>query len=144
MITNREVLGLIYESCVGHCYYCGRPQEVFGDWQVEHMLPRQQGGTDDLYNLTLACKLCNRRKGNRTVEQFRTYLHQRALTGLNEVSDLLMEYDQPSDLIISQANEQVIQAYDAMLDQTLLFFGEINNIPRKFDHRFKPPGGVES
>jgi 5-methylcytosine-specific restriction endonuclease McrA len=32
---------------------------------VEHIVPRAQGGTDDLQNLGLACARCNHQKGRR-------------------------------------------------------------------------------
>jgi hypothetical protein len=47
------------------CRYCGATDQV----SVDHVLPRVQGGSDDLCNLALACKSCNSRKGGRTPEQ---------------------------------------------------------------------------
>jgi hypothetical protein len=38
--------------------------------QVEHIHPRSKGGSDRVSNLTLACEPCNRRKGDRPVEDF--------------------------------------------------------------------------
>ena len=38
--------------------------------EIEHIVPRGWGGTDRVSNLTLACEPCNRRKGNRPVEDF--------------------------------------------------------------------------
>ncbi|GDY21659.1 HNH endonuclease [Verrucomicrobiota bacterium] len=47
-----------------HCEYCSLPQEreplIF---HIEHILPRQHGGTDTPANLALACHHCNLRKG---------------------------------------------------------------------------------
>jgi hypothetical protein len=34
--------------------------------EVEHVIPRSKGGTDDEENLWLSCPLCNRHKSNRT------------------------------------------------------------------------------
>jgi hypothetical protein len=34
--------------------------------EVEHLVPRASGGTDDESNLWLSCSLCNRYKGSRT------------------------------------------------------------------------------
>ena len=47
------------------CEYCRLRQEDerFYSFHVEHILPRQHGGTDDLLNLALACCHCNRHKG---------------------------------------------------------------------------------
>ncbi|WP_343233202.1 HNH endonuclease signature motif containing protein [Miltoncostaea oceani] len=45
----------------GHrCSYCGGPAT-----QVDHVIPRAVGGTDEPGNLVAACGPCNRRKGGR-------------------------------------------------------------------------------
>lgn len=38
---------------------------------VDHILPRSQGGTDHASNLQLLCSVCNRSKGGRTVAEWR-------------------------------------------------------------------------
>lgn len=50
------------------CAYCGRPGGTglpFSRLTIDHVRPRSKGGTNDLGNLVLACKLCNRRKADR-------------------------------------------------------------------------------
>jgi 5-methylcytosine-specific restriction endonuclease McrA len=49
------------------CAYCGRADIPL---QVEHIVPRIRGGTNRVFNLTLACKTCNQSKGKRTAEEF--------------------------------------------------------------------------
>ena len=44
------------------CHYCKGPAG-----QVDHVLPRAQGGMDTADNLVAACRACNRRKGARIV-----------------------------------------------------------------------------
>jgi phage terminase large subunit-like protein len=46
------------------CEYCHVPQE-FSElrFHIEHIIPRQHGGTDDADNLALACPNCNFQKG---------------------------------------------------------------------------------
>ena len=46
------------------CEYCGLPQE-FSElrFHIEHVIPRQHGGSDGADNLCLACPDCNLRKG---------------------------------------------------------------------------------
>jgi 5-methylcytosine-specific restriction endonuclease McrA len=49
------------------CAYCdarGLPLEK------EHIVPRSRGGSDRASNLTLACRPCNQKKGNRDVHEF--------------------------------------------------------------------------
>jgi hypothetical protein len=47
------------------CRYCGRTENL----SVDHVVPRCQGGGDQLENLVVACRSCNSRKGGRTPEQ---------------------------------------------------------------------------
>lgn len=53
---------------VGRCFHCGASLvaglrgETFGA-TIEHIVPRGQGGTEELMNLALACARCNQRKG---------------------------------------------------------------------------------
>lgn len=57
----------VYERDGEVCRYCG-----CGDvdlLSVDHVVPRCQGGADDLGNLVVACLDCNRRKGGRTPTQ---------------------------------------------------------------------------
>jgi 5-methylcytosine-specific restriction endonuclease McrA len=43
------------------CYLCGRKSDAL-EYEIEHIIPRSQGGSDHLHNLGLACKPCNRTK----------------------------------------------------------------------------------
>ncbi len=45
------------------CQYCGRPAE-----NVDHVVPRSRGGTHSWDNVVAACRRCNARKENRTLE----------------------------------------------------------------------------
>jgi len=48
------------------CEYCQRRQSdsPLIPLQIEHILPRKHGGSDDLENLALACAECNLHKGS--------------------------------------------------------------------------------
>ncbi len=49
----------------GACEYCRVHQNDFDffTFHVEHIIPRQHGGSDDAENLCLACRECNSAKG---------------------------------------------------------------------------------
>ena len=50
------------------CSYCGRtPPSVL--LEVDHVLPRAAGGTDDIENLTTSCQDCNRGKSANLLEE---------------------------------------------------------------------------
>jgi len=45
------------------CEYCLSHQEyVFGRLQIDHIIPLARGGSDEAYNLCLACEFCNQYK----------------------------------------------------------------------------------
>ena len=46
------------------CQYCSRPAE-----NVDHVVPRSQGGRHAWDNVVAACRRCNTKKGGRTPEQ---------------------------------------------------------------------------
>jgi len=59
--TRREVR----RRAGNHCEYCRLPQDAVpvATLHVEHLIPKQHGGSDDLSNLALACYHCNQHKG---------------------------------------------------------------------------------
>jgi 5-methylcytosine-specific restriction endonuclease McrA len=54
-----------------HCRYCRRP--LAGPWAgvLDHATPRSRGGKDHANNAILACRACDRAKGDRTVSEWR-------------------------------------------------------------------------
>lgn len=60
-------LDRIYQQSEGRCRKCGRPhrrQNHGRTWNVDHVIPRAQGGRDDLANLALSCIPCNSAKSS--------------------------------------------------------------------------------
>ena len=49
------------------CVYCEELQTA-SSLQVEHVIPRARGGTDDLRNLVLACSRCNIKKSDKDAD----------------------------------------------------------------------------
>lgn len=81
-LQNPEISGIEYQQgtlqgyevreCLlekwGHkCAYCGA---VDVPLQVEHIRPKTRGGSKRISNLTMACEVCNQKKGNRTAAEF--------------------------------------------------------------------------
>lgn len=52
------------------CQLCGAGPED-GTLQIDHIVPRSQGGSNDISNLQVLCAPCNRGKSNRDDEDFR-------------------------------------------------------------------------
>lgn len=57
------------------CQYCGDSAE-----NVDHVIPRVQGGTHQWDNVVAACRPCNTRKGGRTPDQAGLRLRRRPST----------------------------------------------------------------
>jgi HNH endonuclease len=57
----------VQQQAGNRCGYCRSRQEyVLGYLEIEHIIPRARGGTNDEQNLWLACRLCNHYKGVQT------------------------------------------------------------------------------
>jgi len=56
---------LVRTRAKGRCEYCGLAEHLVSliTFHIEHIIPRQHGGSDDPANLALACPWCNRAKG---------------------------------------------------------------------------------
>ena len=51
------------------CYLCSTPI-VFGDDQLEHLVPLSRGGRNNIDNLDIAHKSCNCSKKDKTPEEY--------------------------------------------------------------------------
>lgn len=77
-LSEEEYLG-IFQKTEGRCYYC-RKQLAYdnygvvgarGAWELDHKIPRSQGGSDHANNLIAACVGCNRDKSDLTAISYR-------------------------------------------------------------------------
>lgn len=55
------------------CQYCGK-KFARVDLNLDHVIPRSQGGSSSWENVVCSCHLCNRKKGGKTPEQARIKL----------------------------------------------------------------------
>jgi len=62
-----EVRQYLLDKWGRKCAYCGKTGVSL---QVEHIIPKSNGGTNKISNLTLACESCNQKKGANTVQEF--------------------------------------------------------------------------
>jgi hypothetical protein len=51
------------------CYHCEKPIPKYEE-SIDHVVARARGGTNDMGNLRAAHKLCNRRKGHLSLEEY--------------------------------------------------------------------------
>ncbi len=60
----------------GICCYCGTNR---GPMTVDHIIPKNLGGSDSWENLICACERCNNKKGDRTPIQAGMKLHRKPI-----------------------------------------------------------------
>ncbi len=66
-----------YEKCAiqeWKCTYCKQEKKL----EPDHIIPISRGGTNNLENITPACRECNSQKRAKTLEEYRAYLQQHA------------------------------------------------------------------
>lgn len=66
-LQGYDVREYLLEKWRHHCAYCGVTDVPL---EVEHIVPKARGGSQRVSNLTIACKPCNRKKGNQTAAEF--------------------------------------------------------------------------
>jgi hypothetical protein len=66
-LAGYEIRAYLLEKWGRACAYC---QASNVPLEVEHMTPTSRDGSDAVWNLTLACRPCNQRKGTRTAAEF--------------------------------------------------------------------------
>jgi 5-methylcytosine-specific restriction endonuclease McrA len=64
---NRE---LIHQKYKGKCAYCGKDITV-KNMQIDHVIPKYHGGTNEETNLMPTCRRCNHYKRAWDLESFR-------------------------------------------------------------------------
>lgn len=70
-MTNRSIpdarKARVHEAAANRCGFCLTPQGyAMHVLEIDHIIPRAAGGSDDEGNLWLACRLCNNAKGAKT------------------------------------------------------------------------------
>jgi hypothetical protein len=64
-VISADLRSFVRQRAGDRCEYCRLTQgaSALGPLQIEHVVARQHGGTDDPANLALACDRCNLYKG---------------------------------------------------------------------------------
>lgn len=104
----------IYDKFHGACMYCGKKLE-YNDFEVEHIIPKSKGGGSRISNLGVACKQCNSKKKDKTVEEFKDYISNKIITSfLIELTDKLI-YILPyvkNTQSLRQINDKIMEIYE--------------------------------
>ena len=86
MAISKTKRAEVYAKFHGKCAYCGSELEI-DNWQVDHLHPRQNGGTDAIENLLPSCRICNHYKSGLLIENFRERMQKlhKQLSEINTV-----------------------------------------------------------
>lgn len=57
----RQLRDQLYQRFNGCCLGCGGMISHAGEWQIHHVIPRSEGGSDELDNLAALCLDCHTR-----------------------------------------------------------------------------------
>lgn len=66
-LAGYELREYLLEKWQRRCAYCGAENVLL---EIEHVVSRSKGGSNRVSNLALSCRLCNERKGNRSIKEF--------------------------------------------------------------------------
>jgi 5-methylcytosine-specific restriction endonuclease McrA len=66
-LLGYEIREYLLEKWNRQCAYCG---EEGIPLEIDHIIPRSKGGSNRTSNLTLACRICNEKKSNHSIESF--------------------------------------------------------------------------
>lgn len=72
-LFKEEDIQAIYALQEGNCFYCKRElldQKKNKSFEIEHIIPLSDGGTNWPSNLSLSCKKCNQKKGTKGTDVF--------------------------------------------------------------------------
>lgn len=91
MKNSNRYKSYIYKREKKSCFYCKKTLK-YRQITLDHFFPKSKGGSEDVFNLVLACKFCNRLKGNRipiNYEEIIINMFKRAyIDGMIKVADI--------------------------------------------------------
>ena len=64
-LYQQKLRSFIFNRSNGKCAYCGAKAT-----EIDHVVPKANGGTDSTYNLVASCRACNKKKSNSSLKEF--------------------------------------------------------------------------
>lgn len=64
-LYQQKLRSFIFSRSNGKCVYCGAKAE-----EIDHVIPRANGGTNSAHNLVASCRNCNQMKSNLSLKEF--------------------------------------------------------------------------
>lgn len=121
------------------CAYCRYPTPT----EVDHVIPRGQGGSHDAANLVPACDPCNSQKGNRTPDEWRAWRESKGMDWPPTWPESAREpYRQPESTVVTVVDGQrryVVAGTDVTdhVRANVARFGRIDDAPPETQERLR-------
>lgn len=64
-LYQNKLRSFVFSRSNGKCVYCGAKAT-----EIDHVVPRANGGTNSTYNLVASCRVCNQMKSNLSLKDF--------------------------------------------------------------------------
>ena len=64
-LYQNKLRSFIFNRSNGKCVYCGAKAT-----EIDHVIPRSNGGTNSVHNLVASCRVCNKKKSNLSLKDF--------------------------------------------------------------------------
>jgi len=98
----------IFLKSINYCVYCGSDENLV----IDHIFPRNKGGSNNLDNLTRACNKCNLYKSDFTIEEFLNRNKEKRKKSFNTVIhciSIIYKYKEKNTPIISKFQDIFIR-----------------------------------
>lgn len=87
----------VWEDAGRMCHYCDKPiprpgTKMGKNTHLDHKIAHAKGGSDDLSNLLVSCKVCNREKGKADYEAFLSRRLEQSKKQVLRLSKLLIKH----------------------------------------------------
>ena len=104
----KHVRAAVFERDGFACVRCGSTDRL----GLDHIIPRNAGGTDELENLRVFCLSCNAAKGNRTDERYSRPITPEGVAAMKEsVSAARRELDAANREYLDSIRDAVAAGY---------------------------------
>jgi hypothetical protein len=70
-VRNSLWIGIFGDSMKGQCYCCNGDVHFVHNYEASHVVSVAHGGSDNIHNLRICCKSCNRSMGTKNLEDFK-------------------------------------------------------------------------
>jgi hypothetical protein len=89
-ITSNNKIALVWNKTRGKCWYCGVEFDysTTGHFTIDHIIPLDKNGNNEIENLVPCCKSCNAIKKNRSIDDIRL-MYQRQLGMVFDIAQTL-------------------------------------------------------